>query len=39
MGILLISAAGWRKTYVAMGLVGILAAGITNFVAKDRKLE
>ena len=39
MGILLISAAGWRQTYLVMGLVGITFAGITNFVAKDRKIE
>ena len=39
LGILLISGLGWRQTYTIMGIIGIAIAGITNLVAKDRKLE
>ena len=36
MGVLLISALGWRSTYTVMGLTGIAMAGLTNLIAKDR---
>lgn len=39
MGVLLISALGWRSTYIVMGMTGIAMAGLTNLIAKDRGSE
>ena len=39
MGVLLISALGWRSTYIVMGLTGVAMAGLTNLFVKDRGSE
>ena len=39
LGIILISAAGWRSTYSIMGGIGIAIAFLTNLIARDRGYE